>query len=100
MISIEYIQTGDERGSQILMHEAHSPRRSLKGMVKRAFAGQKKTVPAKQPSASSSTPNPCSGTLPYESLRKSFPEFHALLDVNNWPTLPPPTNPYGGRKVG
>ena len=98
MISTEYVQTG-EKDPQIIIHEAHSTRRSLKDMVKRAIGSQKKTVPVKQqPSASSSTPNP--GIIPYESLRKSFPEFHALLDVDNWPTLPPPTNPYGGRKVG
>ena len=51
----------------------------------------RKPVPAGQPSKSSSSSS--SATLPYQSLRKAHPQFHDLLDVSNWPTLPPPTNP-------
>ena len=50
----------------------------------------RKPVPSSQPPLSSSRAS--SGPSPYQSLLKSYPEFHDLLDVNNWPSLPAPTN--------
>ena len=99
MISTEYIHAG-EKGLQIIMHNTHSTCRSLKGTLKSAFGFQKRNndcagdIPSnaeKQPSPS--TPSSSLETLPYQSLLKAHPQFHDLLDVSNWPTLPPPTNP-------
>ena len=105
------------------MHKTHSTHRSLKGTLKRAFRSQKNknecagrkgdaklsnprtTTPPprissleflpldaqKQPSPFSPSSSP--GTPPYQSLLKAHPQFHDLLDVSNWPTLPPPSNP-------
>ena len=56
----------------------------------------RKTVPARHPSPSSSTSS--AGTSPHRSLRRSttllqsYPQFHNLLDASTWPSLPPPTN--------
>lgn len=99
MISTEYVQAG-EKGPQIIMHnETHGTRRGLKGMLKRALASQNSgdegaggnSHAATQTSPSSISSS--SGTVPYQSLLKAHPQFHDLLDVSNWPTLPPPTNP-------
>lgn len=130
MISTEYIQAGKGESQIILHNKTHSTRRSLKGTLKRAFGSQKKgnqgagqkgdaepsnpriTTPPprissleflpldaqKQPSPSPS--NSSCAAPPYESLRKAHPQFHDLLDVSNWPTLPPPTNPVCTPKQG
>ena len=123
MISTEYIQAGEKDPQIITHNESHSARGNLKGTLKRAFRSQKNknecagrkgdaelsnprtTTPPprissleflpldaqKQPSSSS--PSSSSATLPYQSLLKAHPQFHDLLDVSSWPTLPPPTNP-------
>ena len=109
MISTEYIPAG-EKNSQIIMHNTHSTRRFLKSKLKRAFNSQKKendhaarNANAEPSTSRNTTPPPRINSLehlpsnaqkqPYESLLKAYPQFHDLLDVSNWPTLPPPTNP-------
>ena len=121
MISTEYIQAAEKEPEIIIHNKTHGTRGSLKGMLKRAFRRQKNndhaggkgdaepsnprtaTPPPRissleflpldaQKPPSPSSPNSSSATLPYQSLLKAHPQFHDLLDVSNWPTLPPPTN--------